>query len=110
MGSPVAGAGADGERPEREGVVCVEVPQNDQRIVPASERLYAAIVERRLTLPDDPELARRPRRERDDEALAPRGRISKPDGRTHVHGVIALSMAVERAEFKPERVELLGWI
>jgi hypothetical protein len=46
------------ERLEREGVVCVEFPQNDQRMAPASERLYNAIVDQRLTLPDDPELAR----------------------------------------------------
>jgi len=39
---------------EREGVVCVQFNQNDQRMVPASERLYSAIVEHRLTLPDDP--------------------------------------------------------
>jgi len=43
---------------ERVGVTCVQFNQNDQRMVPASERLYSAIVERRLTLPDDPELAR----------------------------------------------------
>lgn len=32
-------------------------PQQDARVIPASQRLYEAIVERRLTLPDLPELA-----------------------------------------------------
>jgi hypothetical protein len=94
---------------EREGVVCVEFPQNDQRMAPASERLYNAIVDGRLTLPNDPELARHA-----SNATAKHSRrgwrISKPDDRTHIDGVIALAMAVERAEFKPEPVELLGWL
>ena len=37
-------------------------------------------------------------------------RISKPDDRTHIDGIVALAMAVDRAEFKPEPVELLGWL
>jgi phage terminase large subunit-like protein len=94
---------------EREGVTCVQFNQNDQRMVPASERLYTAIVEQRLTLPDDPELLRHA-----SNATAKHSRrgwrISKPDDRTHIDGVIALAMAVERAEFKPEPVELLGWL
>jgi hypothetical protein len=34
----------------------------------------------------------------------------QPDDRTHIDGVIALSMAVERAEFRPEPAEFLGWL
>jgi phage terminase large subunit-like protein len=94
---------------EREGVTCVVFPQNDARMVPASERLHSAIVDRRLTLPDDPELARLAA-----NATAKHNRrgwrISKPDDRTHIDGVIALAMAVERSEFRPEPVELLGWL
>jgi phage terminase large subunit-like protein len=30
--------------------------------------------------------------------------------RTHIDGVVALAMAVERAEMKPEPVELVGWL
>jgi hypothetical protein len=37
-------------------------------------------------------------------------RIDKPNPRTNIDAVIALCMAVERAEFKPEPVELLGWL
>jgi hypothetical protein len=37
-------------------------------------------------------------------------RIDKPNPRANIDAVIALCMAVERAEFKPEPVELLGWL
>jgi phage terminase large subunit-like protein len=94
---------------EREGVTCVQFNQNDQRMVPASERLYSAIVERRLTLPDDRELARHSANATAKHSR--RGwRISKPDDRTHIDGIVALAMAVERAAFRPEPVELLGWL
>ena len=43
---------------EREGMLVVAFPQHDARMIPASARLHAAIVEQRLTLPDGPELAR----------------------------------------------------
>jgi hypothetical protein len=36
---------------EREGVRCVELPQTDVRMVPASARLCSAVVERRVVLP-----------------------------------------------------------
>ena len=42
----------------REGVTVVEFPQHDGRMIPASQRLHSAITERRITLPDDRELAR----------------------------------------------------
>jgi phage terminase large subunit-like protein len=90
-------------------VVCVQFNQNDQRMVPASERLYSAIVDRRLTLPNDPELARHSANATAKHSR--RGwRISKPDDRTHIDGIVALAMAVERAEHRPEPVELLGWL
>jgi len=37
-------------------------------------------------------------------------RIDKPNPRTNIDAIIALAMAVERAEFRPEPVELLGWL
>jgi hypothetical protein len=43
---------------EREGLLVVAFPQHDARMIPASARLHAAVVEQRLTLPDDLELAR----------------------------------------------------
>ncbi len=78
-------------------------------MIPASARLHAAIVEQRLLVPDHAELARHA-----SEAIARHNRrgwrIDKPNPRTNIDAVIALAMAVERAEFRPEPVELLGWL
>jgi hypothetical protein len=68
-----------------------------------------AIVEQRITLPDNPELSRHAW-----DAIARHSRrgwrIDKPNPRANIDAVIALAMAVERAEHKPEPVELLGWL
>ena len=94
---------------EREGMLVVAFPQHDARMIPASARLHAVIVERRIRLPDDPELARHA-----SDAIARdsrRGwRIDKPNPRVNIDAIVALAMAVERAEHKPEPVELLGWL
>jgi phage terminase large subunit-like protein len=94
---------------EREGLLVVAFPQHDARMIPASARLHAAVVEQRLNLPNDPELARHA-----SDAIARHSRrgwrIDKPNPRANIDAVIALAMAVERAEAKPEPVELLGWI
>ena len=94
---------------EREGLTAVAFPQHDARMIPASARLHAAIVERRATLPADEEFARHAA-----EAIAKHSRrgwrIDKPNPRANIDAMIALAMAVERAEFKPEPVELLGWL
>jgi phage terminase large subunit-like protein len=94
---------------EREGMLVVAFPQHDARMIPASARLHAAIVEQRITLPDDQELARHA-----SEAIARHSRrgwrIDKPNPRANIDAVIALAMAVERAEQVPEPVELLGWL
>jgi phage terminase large subunit-like protein len=94
---------------EREGLLVVAFPQHDARMIPASARLHAAVVEQRLTLPDDPELARHA-----SDAIARHSRrgwrIDKPNPRANIDAMIALAMAVERAEHKPEPVELLGWL
>ncbi|MBA3406872.1 MAG: hypothetical protein H0U06_02230 [Solirubrobacterales bacterium] len=37
-------------------------------------------------------------------------RIDKPNPRANIDAIIALAMAVERAEQKPEPVALLGWL
>ena len=94
---------------EREGMLCVAFPQHDARMIPASARLHAAIIEQRLTLPDDRELARHA-----SEAIARHNRrgwrIDKPNPRSNIDAVIALAMAVERAEHQPKPIELLGWL
>jgi hypothetical protein len=94
---------------EREGMTCVAFPQHDARMIPASARLHAAIVEQRITLPDGHELAHHA-----SDAVARHSRrgwrIDKPNPRANIDAVIALAMAVERAEQVPEPVELLGWL
>jgi hypothetical protein len=94
---------------EREGMTAVAFPQHDARLIPASARLHAAIVEQPLNLPDDAEFARHA-----SEAIARHNRrgwrIDKPNPRANIDAIIALAMALERAEFQPEPVELLGWL
>ena len=94
---------------EREGLTVVQFPQTDVRMIPASNRLHAAIVEQRLVLPDDRELARHA-----SDAIAQHSRrgwrIGKPRRETNIDGIVALCMALERAEFQPEPVELIGWL
>ena len=94
---------------EREGLTTVAFPQNDSRMIPASARLHAAITERRVTLPDSPELAQHAA-----HAIARHSRrgwrIDKPGARMRIDAIIALCMAIERAEEKPAPVELLGWL
>jgi len=94
---------------ERERIPVLQFPQTDVRMIPASARLHAAIVQHRLTLPDDPQLARHAA-----DAIAKHSRrgwrIDKPSPRTHIDAMSALCMAVERAEHEDAPVELLGWL
>ena len=91
------------------GLLVVEFPQSNTRMVPASERLYAAVVEGRLKHPNDPHLNAHVA-----AAVArdtPRGwRLDKTKGTEQIDAVVALAMAVEAAEQKPPPVELLGWL
>jgi phage terminase large subunit-like protein len=94
---------------EREGMMVVTFPQSAWRMIPASSRLHSAVIERRLTHPNDAELNRHIA-----SAVArdsPRGwRLDKAHRRAQIDGVVALAMAVERAELRPESVSLLGWL
>jgi hypothetical protein len=78
-------------------------------MMPASSRLHEAIVERRLVLPDDPELAQHAA-----NTIARHSRrgwrIDKPDPRTANDGVVALAMALDRLENRPEPTRLIGWL
>jgi phage terminase large subunit-like protein len=91
------------------GLLALEFPQTHARMAPASERLHAAIVEGRLTHPDDPDLNRHVA-----SAVAKdtaRGwRLDKSARAAQIDAVIALAMAVERAETPTQKVELLGWV
>lgn len=58
---------------------------------------------------DDPELAQHAA-----NAIAQHSRrgwrISKPTKRTHIDGIIALMMSLDRLENQPKPVEVLGWL
>ncbi len=87
----------------------VEFPQTDVRMIPASQTLHAAIVERRLVVPANPELARHA-----SDTIARHGRrgwrIDKPRKEVNIDAIVALAMAVDRAENQPAPVELVGWL
>ncbi|MGH2975837.1 MAG: terminase TerL endonuclease subunit, partial [Solirubrobacterales bacterium] len=96
-------------RLEESGLPMVEFPQSMSRMVPASEKLYAAIIEGRLTHPDDPDLNAHVA-----NAVAkqtPRGwRIDKSHPDDQIDAVVALAMAIDRAEQPVERTQLVGWL
>jgi phage terminase large subunit-like protein len=102
-------AGQMAQEWEQRGIPAVAFPQSDSRMIPACERLYDAVVHKRLVHPDDPELnahvhgavARHSRRG---------WRLEKPDRATNIDAVVALAMAVDRHAYQPEPVELLGWL
>jgi phage terminase large subunit-like protein len=84
-------------------------PQSHARMVPASERLYAAVIEGRLKHPDDPQLNAHVHAAvaRDTE----RGwRLAKLDSRSNIDGCVAMAMAVEAAETAPRGPVLVGWL
>jgi hypothetical protein len=78
------------------------------RMIPASQRLYDALLEGRLTQPNDPELnahaaaiARHSRRG---------WRLDKAERSDSIDAVVALCMAVERAEHREPAAQLVGWL
>ncbi len=96
-------------RLEDAGLPMVEFPQSTARMVPASEQLYSAIVQRKLTHANDRDLNRHVA-----GAIAkqtPRGwRLEKSERGVQIDAVVALAMAVERADQPTEPARLLGWI
>jgi phage terminase large subunit-like protein len=102
-------AGQMAQEWEQRGITAVAFPQSDSRMIPACERLYDAVVHKRLVHPDDPDLnahvhaaiARHSRRG---------WRLDKADRGSNIDAVVALAMAVERQADKPEPVRLLGWL
>ena len=94
---------------ERDGLLCVTWPQTDARACPASETLYRAIIEQRLTLPEHPKLAEHAHN--CVQRHSRRGwRFDAPSRGANIDSIVSLVMALERAEAQPERVRLLGWI
>lgn len=96
-------------RLEDEGLPVVEFPQSTTRMVPASERLYAAVAEQRLTHPNDPDLNAHVA-----GAIAKqtnRGwKLDKSTNAAQIDAVVALAMALERAEQPVEPARVLGWL
>jgi phage terminase large subunit-like protein len=94
---------------EQRGIPAVSFPQTDVRMIPASDRLYRAIVEKRLTLPDNDEL-----RQHAANAVAKHSRrgwrIDRASRADNVDAIIALCMALDALEDQPAPVELLGWV
>ena len=94
---------------EQERITVTAFPQTDVRMVPASDRLYQAVVGQKLTLPDNEELrahmantiARHNRRG---------WRLDKPSLEQPNDSIIALCMALEAMENQPEPVQVIGWL
>ena len=94
---------------EQRGIPVVQFPQTDARMVPASASLHAAVTERRLTHPDDPELnahvfhavAKHSRRG---------WRLDKATRGDNIDGAVALAMAVERAQQPVPQLQVVGWL
>lgn len=83
--------------------------QTDANMLPASDRLYRAIVERRLVLPDDAEM--RLHAANTIAKHSRRGwRLDRPNARVPNDSIIALAMALDACEQQPAAVEMLGWI
>jgi phage terminase large subunit-like protein len=91
------------------GIPTSGFPQTDSRMVPSSKRLYDAIRQKRLVLPDDDEL-----REHAANTVAKHSRrgwrVDKPDLRTPNDGIVALCMALDRLESQPEPMRFIGWL
>jgi len=94
---------------ERERIVVTAFPQNDTRMVPASLRLYEAVVQQRLVLPDNAEL-----RQHMGNTIARHNRrgwrLDKPSLDQPNDSIIAMCMAVEAMENQPEPAQLLAWL
>jgi phage terminase large subunit-like protein len=92
---------------EQERIVVTSFPQNDTRMVPASNRLYEAVVQKRLTLPDHDEL-----RQHMANTIARHNRrgwrLDKPSLEQPNDSIIAMCMALEAMENQPAPVQVIG--
>jgi phage terminase large subunit-like protein len=96
------------ETMEQRGLTAVQFPQSDSRMQPASERLYRAVNEQRLVHDGDPVLAAHVH-----AAVAKqtrRGWRLHRAGAEPIDAVIALAIALDRAEHVEPPVALLGWL
>lgn len=94
---------------EAEGLRTVAFPQSDSRMVPASAALHRAIVERAVVLPDDPRMAEHAAN--CVQRHSRRGwRLDTPDRSSPIDSLVALCMALQRAQTCPAEVKVLGWL
>ena len=102
-------AGQIGQELEQRGIRVSAFPGHDSRMIPASQRLYDAVVEGRLTHPNDPRLNAHVA-----AAVARHGRrgwrIDKANWADKIDAVVALAMALDRIENRPAPTQLLGWL
>jgi len=91
------------------GLQTVEVPMSSTRMGQASENLHSVIVSKRLVHPDHPELNAHVA-----GAVAkstPRGwRLNKSADGVQIDAVVALMIAVERADQPAQPARLIGWL
>jgi phage terminase large subunit-like protein len=96
-------------RLEERGLPMVEFPQTNVRMVPASEQLYSAIIEKRLRHANDADLNAHVA-----AAIAkqtPRGwRIDKSSESDQIDALVALAMALDRATQPQRPAQFHGWI
>jgi phage terminase large subunit-like protein len=95
---------------ESRGIKCTAFAQSDSRMIPASAALHTAIVEGRITHPDDQKL-----NEHIAAAVARHGRrgwrIDQAERGTPVDGAVALVMAYEASTApEPPATEVVGWL
>ena len=78
-------------------------------MVPASLRLYEAVVQQRLVLPDNAEL-----RQHMANTIAKHNRrgwrLDKPSLEQPNDSIIAMCMALEAMENQPEPARVIGWL
>jgi phage terminase large subunit-like protein len=94
---------------EQRRIPAFKFPQSDPYMFPAYRELHRAIVQGRLTHPDDERL-----NEHVHNAVAKHSRrgwrLDKADRSAKIDAVVALAMTVDRQAFRPEPVELVGWL
>lgn len=96
-------------RLEEAGLPVVEFPQSHSRMIPASEGLYAVVVEGKLTHGNDEILNQHVANAVAKQA--DRGwRLVKSAAENQIDAAVAMSMAISRVEEPAERTQLIGWI
>lgn len=95
---------------QQRGVRVSAFAQTDSRMIPASQGLHRAVVERRVVLPADETLSAHAA-----HAVARQSRrgwrLDRPSrsAGVNIDAVVALAMALDRLENQPQGLEVVGW-